>query len=52
VGVVVLLESLQDACGVTVERLAGETLLVGASGDVAVRPVEDGGGIGDTELRG
>jgi hypothetical protein len=47
-----LLESLQDACGVAVERLARETLLVGTSGDVAVRPFEDGSGIGDTELRG
>jgi hypothetical protein len=50
--VVVLLESLQNACGVAVERLAGKPLLLGASGDVAVRPFEDGGGIGDTELRG
>jgi hypothetical protein len=49
--VVVLLESLQNACGVAVERLAGEALLVGAAGDVAVRAFEDSGGIGDTELR-
>ncbi len=45
-------ERWQNACGVAVERLAAETLLLGASGDIAVRPFEDGGGIGDTELRG
>jgi hypothetical protein len=50
--VLVLLESLQQACGVAVEGLAGETLLVGAAGDLTVRPFEEGGGIGDTELRG
>ena len=43
--------ALQDACRVAVERLAGETLRMGASGDVAVRPFEDGSGIGDTEWR-
>jgi hypothetical protein len=48
----VFLEGLQDACGVPVESLTGEALLLGASGDVAVRPLEDGGGMGDTELRG
>jgi len=48
--VVVLLEGVQESLGVAVEGLAGKALGLGASGDVAVGPVEDSGGIGDAKL--
>jgi hypothetical protein len=50
--VVVFLEGLQEPLGVAVEGLAGKALLAGASGDVAVGPIEDGGGIGDAAFGG
>jgi hypothetical protein len=49
---VVTMESMQDGLGVAVESLSREAKVVGALGDLAVRPVENGGGIGDTEFRG
>jgi hypothetical protein len=48
--VVVLLEGMQESLGIAVEGLAGQALLLGASCDDAVGPVEDSGGIGDAEL--
>jgi hypothetical protein len=45
-------ERLHEPLGVAVEGLAGEALVVGAAGDVAPRPFEDGGGVGDAALGG
>jgi hypothetical protein len=45
-------EALEEALGVAIEGLPREALLPGSSGDVAVGPVEDGGGIGDAGLGG
>src|SRR5207253_558355 len=49
---VLALEDVQEAFGVTVEGLAGEALLLGTPGDIAVGPVEDSGGIGNAEFGG
>jgi hypothetical protein len=47
---VVAVERLQDGGSVAVESLSGKSELVGALGDLAVGPVENSGGVGDTEF--
>jgi hypothetical protein len=49
---VVAVEGVQDGLGVAVESLSGQSELVGALGDLAVGPVENGVGVGDTEFGG
>jgi hypothetical protein len=49
---VLAVEGLEDPLGVAIKRLAREALLTGSSADVAVRSVEDSGGIGDAPLGG
>jgi hypothetical protein len=49
-GGVLAVEGLEDSVGVAIQGLSGEALLVSSAGDVAVGPVQDGGGIGDAEL--
>jgi hypothetical protein len=44
------LEGSEQLLRIAVECLSGALLLLGASGDLTVRAVEDGGGIGDAEL--
>jgi hypothetical protein len=51
-GGVLSVEGLEDPLGVPIQGLAREALLAGPLGDGAVRPVEDGGGIGDAKSRG
>jgi hypothetical protein len=51
-GAVLSVEGLEDSLGVPIQGLAGEALLAGPLGDGAVRPVQDGGGIGDAKTRG
>ena len=49
---VLSVEGMQDGLGVTVEGLSGKSKLAGALGNLAVRPVENSRGVGDTEFVG
>jgi hypothetical protein len=51
-GGVLPVEGLEDPVGVPIQGLAREALLGGALDDGAVGPVENGGGIGDAQVRG